>query len=123
MLLDLADASALVAQSFGRIVAAQFLDQVAGVPRDIPWEFDGVDSLQNDIVRPHGVGASEWGSARQQLEHQHSEGPVIGTDVVATVQDHLRGHVFWARGEGERNRVRKIWCLTWNKSTLLSYIY
>lgn len=95
VLLDLTDATSLVAQPFGRIVPAQLLDQVAGVACDIPGELNGVDSLQDDVVSAHWVRASEGRGARQQLEHEHAQGPVVGTDVVATVEDYLRGNVFW----------------------------
>lgn len=94
MLLNLTDSSALVAQPFGWIVPAQLLDQVTGVPRDIPGEFNGVDSLQDYVVSPHRVRARERRRACQQFEHQHAQGPVIGTNIMATVQNNLRSNVF-----------------------------
>jgi hypothetical protein len=103
VLLDFADASLLVAQSLGRVVPAQFLDQCHRVPRDVPREVDGVDSLQDDVVRLHGVGSRERGCPCQQLEHQHAQRPVVGADVMALVQDHFRGDVFG--GAAERPRL------------------
>lgn len=63
MFLYLADATALVAQPLGGIVAAQLLDQSAGVARNVARKFDGIDALQDDVVRAHGIGAGERGSA------------------------------------------------------------
>ena len=65
------------------------LYQLLGAARDAAGEVDGVDAFENDVVSLHGVGASKRGSARQELEHQNSQGPVVSTDVVAFVQYHL----------------------------------
>lgn len=94
MLLNLADASPLIAQPFRWIITAQLLDQVTGVPRDVPGKFDGVDALQDNVVSPHRIRTSKRRSTRQQFEHEHAQGPVVCADVVATVQNHFRGDVF-----------------------------
>lgn len=96
MLLNLTDSSPLISQPLRWIVPAQFLDQVTRVPCDIPGELDGVDALQNDVVRPHRIRASERRSSGQQFKHEDTQGPVVRTDVVASVQDHLRGNVFYS---------------------------
>lgn len=60
VLLNLADASTLVTQSIGRIVAAQLLDERCCVSRNIAWKFDGVNALQDYVVRTHWVRSSKW---------------------------------------------------------------
>ena len=63
VLLDIPDTALLVSKSLGRVVPAQLLDQLPGSARDVSREVDGVDALQDDVVRLHRVGAGEWGSA------------------------------------------------------------
>ena len=46
MLLNVPDASLLVAQPLGRVVPTQFLDEFFGATRDVPRKVDGVDTLQ-----------------------------------------------------------------------------
>ena len=79
---------------------AKLLNEFLGPGRDVPGEVDGVNALQNYIVSLHGVSASEGRGPSEQLEHQDSEGPVVGRDVVALVEDHLGRHVL--RGPAER---------------------
>ena len=55
--------------------------------------------LEDDVVRLHGIGAGEGRRACEQLEHEDAEGPVVGADVVALVQDHLGCHIL--RGAAE----------------------
>lgn len=38
----------------------------------------------------------------EELEHEDSEGPVIGADVVTAIQNHLRSHVLGSAAEGPR---------------------
>ena len=45
MLLNVPDASLLVAQPFGRVVPTQFLDEFFGATRDVTRKVDGVDTL------------------------------------------------------------------------------
>ena len=45
MLLNVPDASLLVAQPFGRVVPTQFLDEFFGATGDVPRKVDGVDTL------------------------------------------------------------------------------
>ena len=46
MLLNVPDASLLVAQPLGRVVPTQFLDEFFGATGDVPRKVDGVDTLQ-----------------------------------------------------------------------------
>ena len=48
MLLNVPDASLLVAQPLGRVVPTQFLDEFFGATRDVPRKVDGVDTLQEE---------------------------------------------------------------------------
>lgn len=59
VLLNFADATALVAEPLRRVVPAQLLDEGARVPGDVARELDRVDALQDDVVRAHRVGAGE----------------------------------------------------------------
>lgn len=124
MLLYLADAAALVAQTLGGIVATQLLDQSAGIARNVARKFDGIDALQDDVVRAHRIGTGErgraynisnilsirlearppleWTLTRQQFEHQHAQRPVVGTNVMAPIQDHLRCNVLRCAAERPR---------------------
>lgn len=68
MLLNFADSAALIAEPFRWIVAAQFLYQGAGVARDIPREFDGIDAFQNDVVCAHRIGSGERRRACELFE-------------------------------------------------------
>ena len=91
--LNVSDAPFLVPQPFRGIISAQFLDQFLGAPRDIAWEINCIDSLQDNVVGLHGVRAGEGRGAGEELEHEDAERPVVGRDVVAFVQDHFGGHV------------------------------
>ena len=68
---------------------AELLNEFLGPGRDVPGEVDGVNALQNYIVSLHGVSASEGRGSSQQLEHQDSEGPIVGGDVVTLIEDDL----------------------------------
>jgi len=57
------DASLLVAKPLGRIVATQLLDQHIGIPRNVSRELNGINALQDDVVRFHGIRSSERRSA------------------------------------------------------------
>ena len=59
MLLDVPDSSLLVAQPLRGVVPAELLDELLGAAGDVAGEVDGVDALQDDVVRLHGVGAGE----------------------------------------------------------------
>jgi hypothetical protein len=83
-------------------IPAKFLDELLGARRDVAREIYGVDSLEDDVVGLHGVGAGEGRRAGEQLEHEDTEGPVVGGDVVPLVEDHLRGHVLGRAAEGPR---------------------
>ena len=65
MFFDIHYSPFLVAESLRGVLAAQFLDEGVSVPADLLREFDHVDSLQDDIVRLHRVGAREWRTARK----------------------------------------------------------
>ena len=41
-----------------------------------------------------------WKFTCEELKHQDSEGPVVSADVVALVEDHLRGDVLGGAAEG-----------------------
>ncbi len=123
MLLDVPDASLLVSQPLGGIVSAQLLDELPRPSGDVPGEVDGVDALQDDVVRLHGVRAGEGGSTycikkgkgdsismifvtrfscqrtREKLEHEHPERPVVRADIVALVEDDLGGDVLGRAAE------------------------
>ena len=63
VLLDVTDAALLVAEPLGGVVPAELLDQLPGAAGDVPGEVDGIDTLQDDVVGLHGVGAGErWGT-------------------------------------------------------------
>lgn len=65
MLLYFANAATLIAQALGRIIATEFLDQIAGIACDIARKFDGIDALKYDVVCAHGIGAREgWSACR-----------------------------------------------------------
>jgi len=38
----------------------------------------------------------------EQFKHEHTERPVVGADIVASVKDHLRSHVFGSTTESPR---------------------
>jgi hypothetical protein len=38
----------------------------------------------------------------QQLKHEHPERPVVCADIMASVQDHFRGHILWSTTESPR---------------------
>ena len=59
VLLDFTDAASLVAETLGRIVPAQLLDQRTGIAGDVARELDRIDTLQDDVVRAHRIGSSE----------------------------------------------------------------
>jgi len=63
MLLNVPDSALLVSQPLGGVVPAQLLDELSGSTGDVAGEVDGVDALQDDVVRLHGVGAGEGRSA------------------------------------------------------------
>ena len=94
MLLNVSDAPFLVPQPFSGIISAQLLDQFLGATRNIAGEINCINSLQDNVVGLHGVGAGEGRGAGEELEHEDAEGPVVGGDVVAFVQNHFGGHVF-----------------------------
>lgn len=114
---DFADATTLVAQTFGWVVATQLFDQCRRISRNIAWKFDGIDSLQNDVVRSHWIGTGEWRSTYsemvirfsndwdkspmfrcwftcQQFKHEHTQRPIVGTDIMSTIQNNFRCHIF-----------------------------
>lgn len=102
MFLNIANASLLIAQPFCGIVPAELLDEGHGVPGYVPWELNRIYAFQYDVVRLHRIGTGEGRRACQQLEHEDAQGPVIGADVVALVQDHLGRHVFGRAAKGPR---------------------
>lgn len=59
MLLYLADAAALIAETLGGIVATQLLNEGARVARYVARKFDGIDALQDNVVRAHRIGAGK----------------------------------------------------------------
>ena len=78
---------------------AQLLDELLGPGGDVPGEVYRVNALEDDIVGLHGVGAGEGRRAGEQLEHEDPERPVVGRDVVALVEDDLRGDVLGGAAE------------------------
>lgn len=84
------------------ILPAQFLDEGRGVAGDVSRELDGVDALQDDVVRLHRVGAGERWGAREELEHEHTQRPVVGADVMALVEDHFGRHVLGRAAKSPR---------------------
>ena len=81
---------------------AELLNEFLGPGRDVSGEVDGVNALQNDVVSLHGVGAGEGRSPGQQLEHEDPEGPVVGGDVMALIEDDLGGDVLRSSTECPR---------------------
>ena len=55
MLLYVTDAALLVAEPLRRVVSAQLLDERRGRSGDVSGELDGVDALEDDVVRLHRV--------------------------------------------------------------------
>ena len=102
MFLDVAYFALLVAESFGWIVAAEFLDEGRSVAGDIAGEIDSVDALEDDVVRLHGVGSGEGRSAGEELKHEDAQGPIVGADVVAFVENHLGSDVLGGAAKGPR---------------------
>ena len=84
------------------IIPAELFDEGGGVPGDVARKVDGVNALENDVVRLHGVGTGEGRRARQQFEHEHAQRPVVGADVVAFVQNDFRGYVFGSAAKRPR---------------------
>lgn len=63
MLLDVLNAASLVAQTLCWIIATKLLDKRRCISQDVTWKFDGVNSLQDDVVGPHRIGSGEWWSS------------------------------------------------------------
>jgi hypothetical protein len=59
VLLNVSDATLLVAEPFSSIVPAQLFDQLSGTTGNVAGKVYGIDTLQNDVVGLHGVSASE----------------------------------------------------------------
>ena len=59
MLLNVPNSTLLVAQPLCGVVPAELLDELPCAAGDVPREVDGVDSLEDDVVSLHGVGAGE----------------------------------------------------------------
>lgn len=59
VLLDVVDATALVAEPLGRHFTTEALDQSLSCPVDNAREFNLIDAFQDDVVRLHRVGRSE----------------------------------------------------------------
>jgi len=64
------DAASLVSEAFGGCFAAEALDESLRRSTDDAWEFDLVDTLQDDVVRLHRISGREWWCSSQQLEHE-----------------------------------------------------
>ena len=78
---------------------AKFLNELFRPGCNVSWELYGVNALEDDVVCLHGVGAGErWGTG-EELKHEDAEGPVVGRDVMALVEDHFRGNVFRSSAE------------------------
>jgi hypothetical protein len=64
---------------------AQPLDEILRVFRDFPGEIDGVDSLQDDVVRLHGIIPGEGrAEARNRQQFYNSR-----THLYVSVQIHI----------------------------------
>lgn len=83
-------------------IPAELFDEGGGVASDVARKVDGVDALEDDVVRLHRVGSGEGRRARQQFEHEHAQRPVVGTNVVPFVQNDLGSHVFGSTAERPR---------------------
>ena len=75
-------------------IPAKFFDEGGGVASDVAREVDGVNALEDDVVRLHGIQSGEGRRSRQQFEHENAQRPVVGANVVPFVQNHFRGNVF-----------------------------
>ena len=60
--LDVNHAIPLVTESLGRVVPTELLDEVGRTPGDLSRELDHVYTLQDDVVRFHGVVGSKRGT-------------------------------------------------------------
>ena len=60
------NAASLVAEAFGGCFATEAFDESLRWAADDTWEFDLVDSLQNDVVRLHRISGREWRSTTKQ---------------------------------------------------------
>lgn len=83
-------------------IPAELFDEGGGVAGDVAREVDGVNALEDDVVRLHGIQAGEGGRSRQQLEHENAQRPVVGANVVPFVQNHFGGHVFGSAAKRPR---------------------
>merc|ERR1719507_2508962 len=89
----------LVSKSLRTVVSAKLLDQLLGTSGDLSWEVYCVNSLEDDVVGLHRVGACEGRGAREQLKHQNSERPVVCGDIVALVEYHFWGDILGSPAE------------------------
>ena len=78
---------------------AKLLDQLLGPGRDVPRKVNGVNSLEDDVVSFHGVGASEGWGAGQKFKHENPERPVVGRNIVALVQNHFWRYILGCPAE------------------------
>lgn len=73
---------------------AELLNQNISLSGNRPWEVNGIDSLEDDVVRFHRIGSGERRCSRKQFKHQNSEGPIVSADVVTFIQHNFRSNVF-----------------------------
>ena len=83
-------------------IPAKFFDEGGGVASDVAREVDGVNALEDDVVRLHGIQSGEGRRSRQQFEHENAQRPVVGANVVPFVQNHFRGNVFGSAAKRPR---------------------
>ncbi len=85
VLVHVLEAAALVADAIDGVLLAQLLDQRGGYLADAARKVDGLDALQDIVVDGHGVVADEGRVAREQLEYEHAQAPVVRANVVTFV--------------------------------------
>jgi len=58
--LDVNNAVLSVAESLGRVLSTQSLDECVRAASNLLRKLDHVDAFQNDVVRLHWIGPGEW---------------------------------------------------------------
>ena len=87
---------------FQKKVPAELFDEGGGVAGDVARKVNGVNALEDDVVRLHGIQSSEGRRSRQQFKHENAQRPVVGANVVPFIQNHFRGNVFGSAAKRPR---------------------
>ena len=82
MFLDVPETIPLVSYPLRWVVPAELLDEMLGALVDLPGELNHVHTPEDEVVGLHGVRSGEGWTARQQLKHEDSKGPVVSRQVV-----------------------------------------